>query len=167
MGLLSDVWDYCRSKVKDLIDSSLTSFKSWVNARIIDAVDSIRKVYNYVSNYVTNVYNNVSNYISNTYNTFKDYITNVYNNVTKYVTNKYITTNEYITNVIGASIEWVEDGLADNREWMRNFAKLMDPQGFLKDPIGYINAAFSIQGEIANTLAVRSFWEGFEEGLEE
>ena len=61
----------------------------------------------------------------------------------------------------------LEQGLADNREWMGNFAKLMDPQGFLKDPVGFINAAFAIQGEIANTVAVKSFWEGFEEGLQE
>jgi len=61
----------------------------------------------------------------------------------------------------------IDQGLADNREWMGNFAKLMDPMGFLKDPIGFINAAFAIQGEIANTVAVKSFWEGFEEGLAE
>jgi len=61
----------------------------------------------------------------------------------------------------------LDQGLADNREWMGNFAKLMDPQGFLKDPVGFINAAFALQGEIANNLAVKSFWEGFEEGLEE
>jgi len=61
----------------------------------------------------------------------------------------------------------LDKGLADNREWMGNFAKLMDPMGFLKDPVGFINAAFAIQGEIANTVAVKSFWEGFEEGLEE
>jgi len=59
----------------------------------------------------------------------------------------------------------IDEGLADNREWAENFFKLMDPTGFLKDPLGYINAAFAIQGEIANTLAVKSFWEGFEEGL--
>jgi len=61
----------------------------------------------------------------------------------------------------------LDQGLADNREWMGNFAKLMDPQGFLKDPVGFINAAFALQGEIANNLAVKSFWEGFEEGLAE
>ena len=61
----------------------------------------------------------------------------------------------------------LDQGLADNREWMGNFAKLMDPMGFLKDPVGFINAAFALQGEIANNLAVKSFWEGFEEGLVE
>ena len=167
MGLLSDVWDYCRSKVKDLIDSSLTSFKGWVNTRISDAIDGIRKVYNYVSNYVTNVYNNVSNFITNTYDNVSNYITNVVENVTKYVTNVYNTTSQYITNVVGASTGWVEEKLEENREWMRNFAKLMDPGGFLKDPLGYISAAFQVQSAMAGSVAVESFLEGFEEGLAE
>lgn len=63
--------------------------------------------------------------------------------------------------------ESMEQGLADNREWMENFGKLMDPVGFLKDPLGYISAAFGIQRLLAETLVVRSFWEGFEEGLAE
>jgi len=59
----------------------------------------------------------------------------------------------------------LDQGLADNREWTTNFFKLMDPTGFLKDPLSYISAAFGIQRLIAETLVVRSFWEGFEEGL--
>jgi len=61
----------------------------------------------------------------------------------------------------------LDKGLAENREWMTNFAKLMDPMGFLKDPLGYISAAFQVQRAIASQTVVKSFWEGFEEGLTE
>jgi len=167
MGLLSDIWDGIRGKVKALIDSAFTNFKPWVRARISDAIAGIRQVTNYITEHITNVYKTVKEYITNVYNTVNEYVTKVYNNVTNYVTNKYVTTNEYITNVVGASREWVEEELAENRAWMLSFAKLMDPQGFLKDPIGYIKAAFDIQRGVAQNLVVKSFWEGFEEGLAE
>jgi len=167
MGLLSDVWDYVRSKVKDLIAGSVTDLKVWVQNRIASAIDAVDWVVKNVINYVTNVYNTVKEYVTNVYNTVNEYITNVVENVTKYVSNVYNTTNQYITNVVGASTEWVTQKLQENREWTTNFFKLMDPGGFLKDPLGFINAAFAIQGEIVNNLAVKSFWEGFEEGLTE
>ncbi len=134
---------------------------------INNIVENITNVYNDLREYVTNVYNNVYETIKNTYNTFQKYITNVYNYITEEITNVYNNTYNYFSEVIGASVEWVEQKLTENREWMENFATLMDPIGFLKDPLGFINAAFELQGEIANTVVVRSFWEGFEEGLEE
>ena len=178
MGLLSDVWDYVRSKVKDLIAGSVTDLKVWVQNRIASAIDAVDWVVKNVINYVTNVYNTVKEYVTNVYNTVNEYITNVVENVTKYVSNVYNTTNQYITNVtnnttqyitnvIGVTQAALDKALADNRGWMQNFFKLMDPGGFLKDPLGFINAAFAIQGEIVNNLAVKSFWEGFEEGLTE
>ena len=167
MSVLSEIWDYVKTKVSDLIAGAVTDLKVWVRNRIESAIDAVDWIVKNITNYITNVYTTVKEYVTNVYNYVTEEITNVYNNITKYVTNKYVTTNEYITNVIGASIEWVEERLADNREWMRNFAVLMDPSGFLKDPVGFINAAFAIQGEIVNSLAVKSFLEGFEEGLVE
>ncbi|MBA7630978.1 hypothetical protein ES703_38505 [subsurface metagenome] len=61
----------------------------------------------------------------------------------------------------------MKQGLADNREWMRNFGKLMDPTGFLKDPLGTVSAAFAIWRLAADHVVVKSFLEGFEEGLAE
>ena len=116
-----------------------------------------------VNNLITNVVEN----ITNVYNDLSEYVTNVYNNVTEQITNVFNDTYNYVTNVIGVTQEILDRGLADNREWMTNFAKLMDPMGFLRDPLGYIKAAFAVQGEIANNLVVKSFWEGFEEGLAE
>jgi len=167
MSLLSDIWDGIVGKVRSLISSSLADFKSWVNARISDTIAGLKQIYNYVYTYVTNVYNNVTNYLANVYNYVTNYVTNVVENVTKYITNVTNNTTQYITNVIGVTQAALDKALADNRGWMQNFFKLMDPGGFLKDPLGFINAAFAIQGEIVNNLAVKSFWMGFEEGLTE
>jgi len=134
---------------------------------VTNIVENITNVYNEFAEYVTNVYNDTYEYISNSYNYWSEYITNSYTYWTEEVTNIYNNTYQNITNVVGASMEWVDQKLQENRDWMMNFAKLMDPMGFLKDPLGFINAAFALQGEIANNLAVKSFWEGFEEGLAE
>ena len=48
---------------------------------------------------------------------------------------------------------------ADVRDWF--------PAEFLKDPLGYIGTAFSDLIDAWIGGVVRSFWEGFEEGLEE
>lgn len=167
MGILSEAWDYARSKVKALISSAVTDLKIWVRARIASAIDAVDWVVNNITEYVTNVYKTVTEYVTNVYNYVTEHITNVVNNITKNITNQITNITENITNVVGASREWVEQGLAENRDWMRNFGKLMDPQGFLKDPWGYISAAFQIQRTIAGNVAVKSFWEGFEEGLAE
>ena len=50
---------------------------------------------------------------------------------------------------------------------VNNMFLLMDPMGFLKDPTGFINVVFGVQRKIAEETVIRSFWEGFEEGLEE
>lgn len=167
MSLLGDIWDSIVSRVRTLISSALADFKYWVHARISDAIAGIRQVYNNVTTYLTNVYNNVSNYLTNVYNNVTNYLTNVYNNVNNYITNVTHNTNQYITNVVGASTEWVTKKLEENREWMMNFAKLMDPMGFLKDPRGYIDAALGIWGQAAETTMVASFFRGLEAGLAE
>ena len=165
MSLFSEIWDYVKTKVNDLIAGAVTDLKTWALNRIASAIDAVDWIINNVTKYVTNVYKTVTEYVTKVYNTVNEYVTNVYNNVTKYVTNKYYETNQYITNIVGASTEWVTQKLQENREWMTNFAKLMDPTGFLKDPLGFISAAFEIQRLLAETLVVRSFWMGFEEGL--
>lgn len=165
MGILSDVWDYVRSKVKALIASAVTELKPWVRARIASALDAVDWVINNITKYITNVYKTFEEYVTNIYNTVEEYITNNITNITKNITNNITNINEYITNIIGITQDALDQGLADNREWMRNFWKLMDPTGFLKDPLGTVSAAFAIWSLAANNLAVKSFWEGFEEGL--
>lgn len=58
-------------------------------------------------------------------------------------------------------------GLEDNREWTTNFLKLMDPTGFLKDPLGTVSAAFALWKVAADSVIIDSFREGLEEGLAE
>ena len=138
-----------------------------VNNWFTNTYQTLQNTYNNFVEYVTNVINNSYEYVTNSYNYWTEYITNSYTYWTEEITNVFNNTYNYITNVIGVTQDILDKAIADNREWMGNFAKLMDPQGFLKDPVGFINAAFALQGEIANNLAVKSFWEGFEEGLEE
>ncbi|GAI85920.1 unnamed protein product, partial [marine sediment metagenome] len=71
--------------------------------------------------YISNVYNTVNKYVTNVSNTFNEYITNVTKVYKEYITNNSYTTIKYITNVIG----------------------VLDPMGFLKDPLGYIQGAFN------------------------
>jgi len=166
-GLFAQVIAAVQTWVMGLMPEWVLEWGQNIYNTVNNIVENITNVYNDLREYVTNVYNNVYETIENTYNTFREYVTNVYNYLTEEITNVYNNTYNYFSEVIGASVEWVEERLADNREWTTNFFKLMDPGGFLKDPVGFINAAFAIQGEIANTLAVRSFWMGFEEGLAE
>ena len=145
MGLFADIWNYMKGLVQDLIDAALETFKYWVNEAIQAAINAVDWV-------VTNVYNFIDNsvhYIDESIHYWGDQIT------------------QNVTNVVGASIEWVTEGLAKNREWTINFLKLSDPFGFLKDPMGYINAAFNVFINPWGHGIVKSFWEGFEEGLEE
>lgn len=167
MGLFEDVWNWIKSKVQYLIDSAISNVKTWARNTINAAIAGIQKVYNYFYDYITNVYNTTKKYITNVYNYVTENITNVVNNITEYVTNVTNVTKQYITNVIGSSKEWVLDQLANERSWTRNFFLLMDPTGFLKDPLSHIKAAFDIQRQVAETAVIRSFWEGLEEGLAE
>jgi len=166
MGLLSDVWDYVRSKVKDLIAGTVTDLKIWVRARIASAIDAVDWVVNNITKYVTNVYKTVKEYVMNVYNYVTEHITNVVNNITKYVTNKYITTNEYITNVIGVSREWVDNQLAGLRAHMDAKIAALDTVGFFKNPLAYVSGVYAAASLARENKIVESFLEGFEEGLE-
>ena len=165
MGLLSDVWDYVRSKVKSLISSSVSDVKSWVRARIASAISSIDKFVTNISNYVTNKYYETKKYISNVYNTTKQYLTNVYKTTQKYITNKRYETNQYITNIIGASTSWVDNKLADMRTYVDQRIAALDTVGFFKDPLGYIGTAFTglLDAWIHGTVG--SFAKGLQIGL--
>jgi len=44
---------------------------------------------------------------------------------------------------------------------------VLDPQGVLKDPQGYIGTVFDLLIAPWGQGIVKSFWEGFEEGLAE
>ena len=167
MGLFEDIWDWMKSLVQGLINAALYNFKYWVNNAIKAAIGAIDWAITNITNVVNNVYNTVKKYTTNVYNTTKQYITNSYTYVTESITNNISHVNENVTNVIGASKEWVGEQLRDERAWTRSFFKLMDPTGFLTDPIGTIKAVFTLQREIAGHAVVKSFWEGFEEGLEE
>jgi len=167
MGLFEDIWDWIKSKVQGLINSSLTTFKSWVNSAIKSAINAVDWIITNVTKYI----DNSITYIDKSLNYWGDQITQYIDNSTHYwgdiLNETFIDARQYITNVIGVTQAALDKALADNRGWMQNFFKLMDPGGFLKDPLGFINAAFAIQGEIVNNLAVKSFWMGFEEGLTE
>ena len=166
-GLFAQVIAAVETWVMALMPGWVLEWGQNIYNTVNNIVENITNVYNDLREYVTNVYNNVYETIENTYNTFREYVTNVYNYLTEEITNIYNTTNEYVTNIIGASVEWVEEMLANNREWVVNFFKLMDPMGFLKDPMGTVSAAFALWKLAADNVIVESFLEGFEEGLEE
>lgn len=166
-GLFAQVVAAVKVWVQRYLPDWVLEFGRVINNVINNITENITNVYNTISEYVTNVYNYVTENITNVYNTTKKYITNITKYITEEITNVINNTYNYVTNIIGITQEALNQGLSDNRAWVTAFFKLMDPMGFLKDPLGTINAAFTIQREIAGNKMIGSFLEGLEEGLEE
>ena len=167
MSLLSWIWDGIKAKVRYLVNSIVDPFKKWVYAKVDDLWEAIKnagstiiqyitKVYKTVEEYITNVYNYVTENIYNTINNITQNITNTINNITQNITNVTKNITQNITNINGAT-----------QDWVRNFAKLLVPIGFTSDPVGYVKAIINIWKDPWMNSVVKSFWEGFEEGLAE
>ena len=175
MGLFSDIWDWMKSKVKALIDAATATLKTWarglidgvrsfaegVQATLGKAISSLRGAWDSFRTStlpalwraIENAGTWITQYISNIYNTVVQNISNVVNNITKYVTNVYNTTKQYITNVTGATTEWV----------MGYIAKII-PADFIRDPWGYLQAAFGKFIETWVLGVAKAFGEGLLEG---
>ena len=166
-GLFAQVVAAVKAWVLQNMPDWLLEWGRVVNNWITNVVEEITNVYHYITEEITNIVNNTYKYVTKVYKTFEDYVTNVYNYVTKEITNVYNNTYQNITNVIGITQQVLDKAIADNREWAVNFFKLMDPTGFLKDPLGTVKAAWFFWASAADEAVVKSFWEGFEEGLEE
>lgn len=167
MGLFADIWNWAKSKVKDLISSGLTTFKSWVNDKISDAISAIDWAITNITNYITNVYETINKYITNVYNTTNQYITNIIGSSKEWVNARLVNMKVYVDSVVGASRKWVDNRLVDMKAYVDSRIKLWDPIGFLKDPPGYIGGLFALLSLAKETKMIESFLEGFEEGLEE
>jgi len=167
MGLFEDIWDWMASKVQGLINASLTTFKSWVNAAIKAAINAVDWVVTNITNVVNNVYNTFKEYITNVYNTVNEYLANVYNTVNEYVTNVSNTFNEYITNTTEYITKKYYNDTYNTIQYITNVIGVLDPLGFLKDPTGYITGVWNLLIDPWAHGIVKSFWEGLEEGLAE
>lgn len=166
-GLFAQVVAALKTWIMENIQPWLESWGRVVNNWITNVVEEITNVYNYVTENITNVINEISEYITNVYNTVEEYITNVSNYVTENITNVHNTVNEYVTNIIGVSEDLLADRITGVTAWVVDFFKMMDPIGFLKDPKGYITGVWNLLIDPWAHKLVKSFWEGFEEGLEE
>lgn len=166
-SLLSWIWNGIVWRVRSLIDSAVSTLKSWANGLISalsSALNTLRGAWDSFRTYtlpalwagirnagqtiwqtITNVYNNVTNYVTNTYNYVTQNITNVTNNI-----------NQYVTNVTGADKSWVLDTIE----------KLI-PSGFSANPLDYLKSAFNFWSQPFVQDIVQRFWRGFEEGLTE
>jgi len=138
-----------------------------VNNWITNVTEYVTNVYNTVNEYVTNVVNNITEAITNVYNDLREYVTNVYNTTREYITNVYNTINEYVSNVTNVFNEYVTNNLYETTQYITNVIGVLDPQGVLKDPQGYIGGVFNLLIAPFTHGIIKSFWEGFEEGLEE
>lgn len=150
------------------------NIRGWVQTwgQIINNV--VTNVTKYVTNitktfkeYVTNVYNNVTKYVTNVYKTFNEYITNVTNVTRKYITNNITNVTKYVTNIIGASTEWVDGRILGVKAYVDQRIAAIDTVGFFKNPFVYISGVFAVRALVRETNMIKSFLEGFEEGLEE
>lgn len=200
MGLFSDIWDWCKSKVQGLINSAISGVKTWAKNTINSAIAGIQKVYNYVSEIVNNVYNTFTEYITNVYNSVSEYISNVVNNVYNYVSNVYNTTvqnitntinniTKYVTNITKVYKNYVTNITGTTTEWVMGYIAQIIPADFIRDPWGYLQAAFGkfietwilgVTGDLAEGLqagateeepgihgAGESFMRGFNEVVNE
>ena len=167
MSLFFLVWAGIKPKVKALIDRAMETLKDWVRPYVKTAIDALRRVHQTFTTVINNAYTTVNQFFSNVYNNVTKRIYQTITNVNKFVTNQITNVSNFITNVTGVDMAWVRQQLIDERSWLRNTLKLMDPMGFLTDPLGHIRAALDVQQQIAQATIVKSFWEGFEEGLAE
>jgi len=138
-----------------------------INNWITNTYETIQNVYNDFVTYVTNVYNNAYEYITNTYNYLTENISNVYNYLTENITNIYNNTSEYITNVTGVSQEILDNTLAGIISFINDRLLNYAPQGFQSNPEKFIQDHAEERYHSMLEEAIRSFWEGFEEGLKE
>jgi len=166
-GLFAQVVAAIKVWVQDNIISWVTQWGQVVNNWITNVVEEITNVYNYITEQITNVYNDLRTYVTNVFNTVNEYVTNVFNAYNEYITNVHNTFNEYVTNIIGVSEEILAERLVGLTTWVMDLFKTLDPQGILKDPLGYIKAAFDTLIAPWGEGIVKAFWEGFEEGLKE
>jgi len=166
-GLLAQITAAVKAWVLEYMPGWVLEWGQNVWNTVTNIVENITNVYNDLREYVTNKYYDMREYVTNRYYDLRKYVTNVYNDTYQYLTQNITNIVQNITNVIGASTEWVDERLADNREWTVNFFKLMDPTGFLKDPLGTVSAAFALWKLAADNVVVESFLAGFEEGLAE
>ena len=134
---------------------------------ITNVTEEITNVYNYVTENITNVINEFSEYVTNVFNTFNEYISNVYNYVTQNITNVLNTFNEYVSNVYNYVTQNITNNAYETITYVTNVIGVLDPFGFLKDPMGYITGAWNLLIDPWAHGIVKSFWEGLEEGLEE
>ena len=156
-----------KSKVQDVVNASLKTFKYWVNTAIDAAIGAIDWTITNVSQFITNVQKTYNDFITNTFNTINQIITNVQNTYNNFITNVSNTFNEYITNVTEVYNRYVTNKTYQTIQYVTNVIGVLDPLGFLKDPRGYITGVWNLLIDPWAHGIVKSFYEGLEEGLEE
>lgn len=165
MTILDDLINGLKSWVRNVVDAAISGVKDWVRGFVKAAIAAVDWVVTNITKYVTNVYNSLSEYVTNVYNTVNEYITNVVHNITENITNIVNNTIKYITNVTKVYKEYVTNIYGINEAWVRNFFTLMDPTGFLRDPLGYIQGAFTNFIDFWVHGLVKSLAEGLQIGL--
>jgi len=166
-GLFAQVTTAVKAWVLANLPDWVLEWGKVINNWITNTYETIQNVYNNFVEYVTNVYNNTYETISNVFNTFKEYVTNVYNYVTENITNIYNNTYEYFTNVVGVSQEILDNTRASIISFINDRLLNYAPQGFQSDPEKFIQDHAEERYHSMLEEAIRSFWEGFEEGLKE
>jgi len=166
-GLFAQVVAAVKVWVLENIQPWVESWGKVVQNFVTNTVEAITNVVNNITEEITNVLNEVNNYVTNVSNTVNEYVTNVSHYLTEEITNVFNTTQEYVTNIIGVSEDSLLEKILGVRSWVLGLFAVLDPQGVLKDPLGYVGAAFDTLIAPWGEGIVTSFWEGFKEALEE
>lgn len=165
MSLLSWIWDGIVSRVRALIDSATSTLRTWVRglvSAVSDALDTLRGAWD---SFRTKTLPDLWAAIRNAGQTIWQTINNVYNNITNYVSNVYNTINQYTTNVTNNVTQNVTQVLGATREWVMGYVGRILPVDLVRDPLGYIRAAFTGFIDAWIHGAAGSLAEGLQEGL--
>ena len=165
MSLLGDIWGSIVSYVQSAIASAIAGIRQYITNVYNSFYTFVTNTYNYITQAIQNIYNTIVQYVTNTYNYITQAITNVYNTVVQYVSNTYQYITQNITNVTQQIITNVTNVIGATTEWVQGYVAGIIPVDFIRDPLGYIRAAFTQFIDYWILGVIRDFSKGLDEGL--
>lgn len=153
--------------VGDSLDGWLQPLRDWVDASLAGARDAWE---NLVAGAVSMI-NSVSGALTNLGVELRDrwdtFNTLTLPSIWDTITNMFVGAINHIDTVNLNLRSFISNEFVDFAGWVEGLFAVLDPLGFLKDPLGYIKAAFDTLIEPWAGKLIESFLAGFEEGLED
>lgn len=167
MSLLSWIWDGIRGLIEDLINA----VNAWIRPYVKGLVTGVTSFAENLVDGVRSALENTRKILGDSISSLRGYWTNFTSktlpDLWAGIGNLRISLSVKITQSIGDVRIWVATQILNTRIFVNSQIAKAVPRGFIRNPIGYIQAAFNGLVEFWIHGAVKSFWAGFEEGLKE